>query len=87
MIDKGTLLVTPNGIVEADAYAGTCNCGGVKNIKYQKGKYVIYFIPKRKVFHIKEQNNYLVKSQPIATLCEKLKSLGFPACVESLSTS
>ena len=77
------LIVTPTGVVEADTYAGSCRCGGTKNLKYNKGKYLIYFLPKKQVYHIKEANQYIVRSQPIATLCQKLESLGLPACVES----
>ena len=77
------MIVTPNGVVETDKYIGKCTCGGTVNRKFKKDKYVIYFLPKRKEFHIKEGNNYIEKNQPIATLCPKLKSLGFPACVES----
>ena len=81
------LIQTPSGTVECDAYVGMCKCGGTTNRKYQKGKYLIYYLPKKQVYHIKEANQYLVKSQPIATLCQKLESLGLPACSESSSTN
>jgi len=74
---------TPTGTVQCDAYAGKCSCGGTTNLKYQVSKYIIYYLPKKKAYHIKEGNQYLVKSQPIATLCQKLESLGLTACVES----
>ncbi len=57
-------------------YIGKCNCSGVRNLKYQKGQYIVYYQPKKKRYHLKEKNNYLVKNQPLSTLCEKLKSLG-----------
>ncbi len=73
-------------MIEGFQYIGKCNCSGVLNMKYQKGNYIVYYQPKRKVYHLKEKNNYLVKSQPIATLCEKLKSLGLVESAECLNT-
>ena len=87
MNDISSTIVTPSGIVETDGYIGKCNCSGTVNRKFKKDKYIIYFLPKRREFHIKEGNNYLVKNQPLSTLCSKLKSLGFPDCVEYSATS
>lgn len=70
-------------IIPAAIYAGSCRCGGTKNLKYQVQNYLIYYLPKKGVYHIKEGSNYITRSQPIATLCQKLESLGLPACVES----
>ena len=39
------------------------------------------------MYHIKFQNNYLEKYQPISTLCEKLKSLGLTDSNECLEIS
>jgi len=55
---------------------GKCNCSGTANYKYEKNGYIVYHVKKRKMYHIKFQNGYLVKNQPINTLCQKLKSLG-----------
>lgn len=65
---------------------GTCNCSGTKNYKYQKDGYIVYYIKKRSLYHIKFNNNYLVKNQPIKTLCEKLISLGLTDSKDCLST-
>lgn len=57
-------------------YSGFCRCSGTQNYKYSKGNYIVYFLPKRKTYHLKFLNNYLIKNEPVATLCPKLKSLG-----------
>lgn len=66
---------------------GTCNCGGIKNYKYKKGDYIIYHVKKRSLYHIKYKNNYLVKNQPINTLCQKLKSLSLVDSEDCLDTN
>lgn len=68
-------------------YAGQCNCSGTKNLKYSKDGYIVYYIKKRKTFHIKQGNNYLVKNQPESILCEKLKSLGLVDSADCLLTN
>jgi hypothetical protein len=69
------------------AYIGSCNCDGVRNLKYEKNGYIVYLRPKKKVYHIKFNNNYLVKYQPYSTLCQKLKSLGLTDSDECLEIS
>lgn len=54
---------------------GTCNCSGTKNYKYEKNGYIVYHVKKRSLYHIKFNDSYIVKNQPISTLCQKLKSL------------
>jgi hypothetical protein len=68
-------------------YIGSCNCTGVKNMKYEKEGYIVYYIPKRKIYHIKHGNHYISKNQPILTLCEKLKSLGLTDSNNCLGTN
>lgn len=87
MSENSNYIVTPNGIVNDVKYEGKCSCGGTKNLKYKKGDYLIYSLPKRKTFHVKQGNNYIQKNQPIETLCEVLTSLGFPACAAHSSTN
>lgn len=67
-------------------YCGYCNCSGTKNYKYSKNEYIIYYLPKPRLYHIKLQNHYLDKNQPLSTLCQKLRSLGIVNS-ESLSAS
>lgn len=55
---------------------GSCNCSGTKNYKYEKNGYIIYHLKKRSTYHIKFNNNYIIKNEPIKTLCQQLKSLG-----------
>jgi len=74
-------------MIDGFTYVGSCNCGGVRNVKYQKGKYIVYYIKKGNRYHLKEKNNYLVKNQPITTLCERLKSLGLVDSADCLSTN
>lgn len=54
---------------------GKCNCSGTANYKYEKNGYIVYHVKKRKMYHIKYLNNYIIKNEPIETLCQKLKSL------------
>jgi len=68
-------------------YIGKCNCNGTTNYKYQKDGYIVYHLPKKRMYHLKFQNNYLEKYQPVSTLCEKLKSLGLTDSNECLETS
>ena len=74
-------------MIDGFKYIGSCNCGGTKNMKYAKDGYLVYYLPKRKTYHLKYINDYLVKNQPIATLCEKLKSLGLTELENCLATS
>ena len=64
---------------------GSCNCSGTKNYKYEKNGYIVYHVKKRQMYHIKYKNNYLVKNQPISTLCSQLVSLGLVESEECLS--
>ena len=66
---------------------GTCNCSGTKNYKYEKNGYIVYHVKKRMLYHIKHNNNYLVKNQPLSTLCSKLKSLGLIGSDDCLETN
>ena len=74
-------------MIEGFKYIGSCNCTGVKNLKYERSGYIVYYIKKRNLFHIKFQNNYIAKNQPILTLCAKLKSLGLVESNDCLNTS
>jgi hypothetical protein len=74
-------------MIEGFNYIGSCNCTGTKNLKYQKGNYIIYHLPKRKTFHLKEGNTYAYKNQPISTLCEKLKLLGLTELNDCLKSN
>jgi len=64
---------------------GSCNCSGTKNYKYEKDGYIVYHVKKRSLYHIKHLNNYIVKNEPIKTLCSKLKSLGLIESEDCLS--
>ena len=66
-------------------YIGKCNCSGTTNYKYESGPYMIYYLPKRRSFHIKHNNSYTHKNEPAIKLCEILKSLGFTDCEVSLN--
>lgn len=57
-------------------YCGYCNCTGTRNNRYEKDGYIVYHMPKRNQYHIKHNGTYIIKNEPIKTLCLKLKSLG-----------
>ena len=66
---------------------GHCNCSGTKNYKYEKNGYTVYHVKKRSLYHIKYKNGYIVKNEPIKTLCSKLKFLGLTESEDCLSQS
>ena len=71
------------GIPPEFSYCGRCNCTGTLNVKYEHKGFIIYHLPKRKLFHLKKDNHYLVKNEPINNLCEKLKQhcgIGLAEC-------
>jgi hypothetical protein len=66
---------------------GRCNCSGTTNYKYEKAGYIVYHVKKRSKYHIKYNGGYIVRDQPISTLCSKLKSLGLVSSDECLDAS
>lgn len=68
-------------------YIGHCNCTGTRNWKYEKNGFIVYYLKKRSSYHIKHENSYILKNQPIATLCEKLKSLGLVESADCFDTN
>jgi len=71
-------------MIKEFTYCGSCNCNGTRNLKYCKDGVIVYYQPKRKTFHIKRENNYLIKNEPISKLCATLKSLGVTELDECL---
>jgi hypothetical protein len=74
-------------MIKGFTYCGYCNCTGTRNNKYEKDGYIIYYQPKRKLYHLKYNNSYIIKNEPITTLCQKLKSLGLIDSGECLETN
>lgn len=74
-------------MIDGFTYCGSCNCSGTKNMKYEKDGYIVYHLPKRNIFHLKFNNNYILKNEPLSTLCDKLKSLGLVESGQCLSTN
>lgn len=72
-------------VINGFSYCGYCNCTGTRNYKYEKDGYIVYYMPKRKLYHIKYKNSYIEKNQPLSTLCEKLKLLGVIDSADCLS--
>lgn len=66
---------------------GSCNCSGTKNYKYEKDGYIVYHVKKRSLYHIKQGNNYIIKNEPIKTLCSQLKKLGLVSSEDCLTES
>lgn len=60
--------------------SGSCNCGGVRNIKYKNGKYICYLRPGKEIFRIKEKNSFLDPFQPVSLLKNALNKI-FPHAV------
>lgn len=57
--------------------SGSCNCGGIRNEKYKKGKYVCYVRPGKSTFKIKEKNSIIEPFQPLSDLMNSLSKI-FP---------
>ena len=57
--------------------SGSCDCGGVRNDKYRKGPFVIYFRKTKNQFKIKRNNEVIVPLKNINEL-EKTLQETFP---------
>lgn len=55
----------------------SCNCGGVRNEKYKKGKYVCYVRPRQLTFMIKERNSIIEPFKHLSDLMNSLSKI-FP---------
>ena len=56
-------------------YIGKCNCNLTLNIKYQKEDYIIYYMPKRRQFYVKQYNHKIISITDIKELDAKLHGL------------
>lgn len=58
-------------------FAGTCSCGGSRNMIYKKDRYALYYRKTRHVFKMKEKNQTVIPVTSLNNLEKELKKL-FP---------
>lgn len=56
-------------------YVGQCHCNGTLNRKFQKSNYILYLMPKRHQFFVKEYNKKVVPVKPMKELEETINIL------------
>lgn len=68
-------MTNPSYIPEDWKYVGKCHCNATLTIKYGKGDYLIYVMPKRHQFYIKHFNQKIHPITPLNQIAQAINKL------------